>query len=257
VRVGSEDGLRVISEPRGHDMERHRRIGRQSQRGGRVAQDVQRADRQARGAAVTAEHLREALRVHRAAELVAEQQVVILIRGAGEITLEQLCRAVAPQDVALIAAARQRSDSACDGWQQRHNVRRCFDSFWDHVDEVVLCDTGSTDGTIAEARRFAKEHGEADKLTVGRFEWRDDFSAARTHAHSLATGSVHTYVDLDDVIIGAEHLREEALRFAANPSLGEINAPYLARGSCSCTTRAAACATTRRCAAAVWRPSGM
>jgi glycosyltransferase involved in cell wall biosynthesis len=53
---------------------------------------------------------------------------------------------------------------------ESHNVRRCFASFWDHVDEVVLCDTGSRDGTVAEARRFAKRRREPGKLIVGHFE---------------------------------------------------------------------------------------
>jgi tetratricopeptide (TPR) repeat protein len=109
---------------------------------------------------------------------------------------------------------------------ESHNVRRCFASFWDHVDEVVLCDTGSRDGTVAEARRFAKRRREPGKLIVGHFEWCDDFAAARNHAHSLATSDVHAYIDLDEVIIGgAEHLRCEAQRFAASPRLGAIDAP--------------------------------
>jgi hypothetical protein len=57
-----------------------------------------------------------------------------------------------------------------------HNVRACFESFWDHVDEVVLCDTGSGDGTIAEARAFAGERSEPGKLLVGQFTWTDDFA---------------------------------------------------------------------------------
>jgi glycosyltransferase involved in cell wall biosynthesis len=39
------------------------------------------------------------------------------------------------------------------------NVRPCLSSFWDHVDEVVLCDTGSRDDTVKLARAFAREHG--------------------------------------------------------------------------------------------------
>ena len=104
---------------------------------------------------------------------------------------------------------------------ERDNVRPCFESFWDHVDEVVLCDTGSRDSTIGEARRFAKDRGEPDKLIVGRFRWCDDWAAARNHAHSLATGDVHAYVDLDDRIVGGEHLREVADRLA-DPAVGVV-----------------------------------
>jgi glycosyltransferase involved in cell wall biosynthesis len=91
------------------------------------------------------------------------------------------------------------------------NVRACFESFWDHVDEVVLCDTGSRDGTIGEARAFARERGEAGKLIVCRFKWCDDFAAARHHAHSHATGEVHLRIDLDERLEGGENVRHEVV----------------------------------------------
>ncbi len=106
---------------------------------------------------------------------------------------------------------------------ERTNVRPCFDSFWDHVDEVVLCDTGSGDDTIGEAQAFARDRGAPDKLIVGRIQWRDDFAAARTHAHSLAAGGVHVTIDLDDRLIGGEHLRDVAARFESEPELRAIS----------------------------------
>ena len=46
------------------------------------------------------------------------------------------------------------------------------------VPEVVVCDTGSVDGTVREARALG--------ATVCEYEWRDDFSAARAFAASQA-----------------------------------------------------------------------
>jgi glycosyltransferase involved in cell wall biosynthesis len=112
---------------------------------------------------------------------------------------------------------------------EQDNVRPCFESFWDHVDEVVLCDTGSRDGTIDEARAFARERREPDKLIVGRFKWRHDFAAARTHAHSLATGDIHVTLDLDDRLIGGALLRDVAARFEAEPELDVIAALWEGR----------------------------
>jgi glycosyltransferase involved in cell wall biosynthesis len=109
---------------------------------------------------------------------------------------------------------------------ERANLRPCFESFWDHVDEVVLCDTGSRDGTIGESHAFARERGEPDKLVVGRFKWRQDFGAARTHAHRLATGDVHVTIDLDDRLIGGAHLRDVAARFESDPELAAISASW-------------------------------
>lgn len=103
------------------------------------------------------------------------------------------------------------------------NVERCFDSFWDDVDEVVLVDTGSTDGTIAAARAYAEARGDIwtavapggmghtnNKLKIGHFEWCDDFAAARNYADTLATGTWRAWIDLDDEAHGLPHLRKLA-----------------------------------------------
>ena len=109
---------------------------------------------------------------------------------------------------------------------ERDNVHDCLSSFADHVDEIVLVDTGSTDGTTAEVRRVCRENGWTDKLVLGRFKWRDDFAAARNHAHSRATGDVHCFIDLDERIIGGEFLRDEAQRLADDPNLNVISAVW-------------------------------
>ena len=50
--VCGEDRLRVIAEPIGDDVQRHRRVGRECDRRGRVAEGVQAADRNLGGLAV-------------------------------------------------------------------------------------------------------------------------------------------------------------------------------------------------------------
>lgn len=52
----------------------------------------------------------------------------------------------------------------------------------DHVDDVLLVDTGITDNTIVEATRAA-----GSKLVVERFAWVDDFASARNFALDAAT----------------------------------------------------------------------
>jgi glycosyltransferase involved in cell wall biosynthesis len=96
------------------------------------------------------------------------------------------------------------------------NIRPCFDTFWPHVDEVVLCDTGSADGTIEAARAYAEWMGQPEKLVIGRFGWCDDFAAARNHAHGLATRDWHVWLDLDDRIVNAVHLRSIAAEATAD-----------------------------------------
>lgn len=89
------------------------------------------------------------------------------------------------------------------------NVKRCFDSFWPWVDEVVLIDTG--DGSSqAAARKYAQSRDERRKLITERFEWTDDFSKARNFADKLASGHWLSWIDLDDTVEGFKALREQA-----------------------------------------------
>lgn len=90
---------------------------------------------------------------------------------------------------------------------EQERIVRCLDSFWDQVDEVVLVDTGSTDRTVAAAEQFARRRGESGKLVVGRFDWCDDFAAARQHADDLATGDWVSWVDADDEVVGLDRLK--------------------------------------------------
>jgi tetratricopeptide (TPR) repeat protein len=92
------------------------------------------------------------------------------------------------------------------------NIDRCFSSWWDAVDEAILCDTGSTDGTIAAARDYAERRGASTKLTVAHYEWADDFGAARAYADTVATGEWISWVDLDDEIRGMAYLRNCAIQ---------------------------------------------
>jgi len=70
------------------------------------------------------------------------------------------------------------------------NLRDCLESVKDVVDEIVLVDTGSTDKTI----RIAEEFG----AKIYRFNWINDFSAARNFALKQSTGDWILYLDADE-----------------------------------------------------------
>lgn len=61
------------------------------------------------------------------------------------------------------------------------------------IDEIVVCDTGSSDNTAELAREFT------DKVFTD-YEWQDDFAAARNHALSKATGDWVLSIDGDEVL---------------------------------------------------------
>jgi len=60
------------------------------------------------------------------------------------------------------------------------NLERCLASVRGIVDEVVVVDTGSRDGTVRLARRLGAH--------VREVPWEDDFSRARNEALAHAAG---------------------------------------------------------------------
>jgi len=112
-----------------------------------------------------------------------------------------------PYRVALVMIAR---DEAA-------HIVRALSSARNHVDELVVLDTGSRDTTVALARSAGAR--------VGRFKWVDDFSAARNAALELAEQEAkadwHVVVDADEWVAadGAELL---ALRHQAPDFVGAL-----------------------------------
>ncbi|HEY3020446.1 MAG TPA: glycosyltransferase family 2 protein [Solirubrobacteraceae bacterium] len=69
---------------------------------------------------------------------------------------------------------------------------RCLEAVAEHVDEIVIVDTGSTDRTIEIAREFGAKVIEA--------EWTGDFAAARNISFEAATSDWIVYLDADEVM---------------------------------------------------------
>ena len=73
----------------------------------------------------------------------------------------------------------------------------CLASVRDLVDEIVVVDTGSGDGTAALA--------EACGARLGRFAWCDDFAAARNESLRLCTGDWVLVLDADEAVDPVDH----------------------------------------------------
>jgi glycosyltransferase involved in cell wall biosynthesis len=59
-------------------------------------------------------------------------------------------------------------------------LQRCLESIVEHVDEIIITDTGSTDHSIKIAKNFTNN--------IHHFEWCNDFSQARNYCQTFATG---------------------------------------------------------------------
>jgi len=75
---------------------------------------------------------------------------------------------------------------------ESEHLARCLESAQGTVDEIVIVDTGSTDGTVAIAERFGAR--------VLHRAWTDDFSAARNVSLEAATGDWALVLDADEAL---------------------------------------------------------
>ena len=76
-------------------------------------------------------------------------------------------------------------------------LARCLGSVQDLVDEMVIVDTGSTDGTPEIAGCFG--------VKLHRFDWCDDFAAARNESLKHCTGDWVLILDADEAIDTFDH----------------------------------------------------
>lgn len=91
---------------------------------------------------------------------------------------------------------------------EERNLPRCLRSVQGVVDEIIVVDTGSTDGTV----RVAEEFG----ARVLHHAWNDDFAGARNVGLDVATGEWVLVLDADEELHQDDrHLLKEVCRNAA------------------------------------------
>jgi glycosyltransferase involved in cell wall biosynthesis len=81
---------------------------------------------------------------------------------------------------------------------EKQNVKHFLGSIGLVADEIVVADTGSTDGTQEEFKKFGFMEKGRSTLKLRHFKWRDDFAAARNFSLAHATGEWVLWMDLDD-----------------------------------------------------------
>jgi glycosyltransferase involved in cell wall biosynthesis len=92
-------------------------------------------------------------------------------------------------------------------------IERAIASIRQHVDEINIYDTGSTDKTLKILARLQRRHPEdGAPIYVKRGEWHNDFARARAASFKMASDDCDwlLWLDDDDEIAGAENLRRLA-----------------------------------------------
>src|SRR3989338_8459085 len=93
-----------------------------------------------------------------------------------------------------------------------------LNNIYDWVDELILIDTGSKDGTLEKVNHFVNLT-QARKIRLDLFKWNDDFSAARNFSLGHASSEWVLVLDADEVI-SDEGLLE--LRKTIDSAPGEV-----------------------------------
>ncbi len=101
---------------------------------------------------------------------------------------------------------------------EEKTLPRCLESVKGVFDEIVIADTGSTDGTVKAAEKYT------DKVCF--FKWCNDFAAARNFAFSKASCDYIMWLDADDVILPGDREKLLALKDSLTGREDVVMMPY-------------------------------
>lgn len=109
--------------------------------------------------------------------------------------------------------------SVCMIVRNEENVlSRCLSSIRDIADEIVIVDTGSTDGTKEIAADFTSK--------IYDLEWTDDFAAARNFAFSKCTCDYIYSADADEIVDEENLGKFRRLKSVLDPSIDIVQFLY-------------------------------
>lgn len=97
-------------------------------------------------------------------------------------------------------------------------LERCLSSIADLVEEIIIVDTGSQDGT----KKIAAQYTDA----IYDFVWIDDFAAARNFSFAQATMAYCLWLDADDKLTEENRRKFQALKKNLDGTADMIYLPY-------------------------------
>ena len=103
---------------------------------------------------------------------------------------------------------------------EEETLKRCLDSIHEHVDEIIIVDTGSTDNTLSIAKEYTPH--------IYQYKWQHHFGDARNYALDKATKDWVLQMDADEYFTreNAKKIRNE-VQNAIHPAIGVRIINYL------------------------------
>jgi len=77
------------------------------------------------------------------------------------------------------------------------NIEKCINSILDYVYEVIIVDTGSTDGTFEYLQSLERTN---NKVRLYRKDWNDNFADMRNYAIEVSDGDYILVIDADMIL---------------------------------------------------------
>jgi hypothetical protein len=201
VRIRREDLLGPVPQPRGHDVDGH--LGGERQRRGSVAEGVQAPRGQAGLDAERGEAVAEPLRADRSTELVAEDEIAVLVGVGGEIALEAALEA---GRVAVENAARELTDAYAAEDEKLARQRRQQLA----TAEAKVIDLGHRVGAARQRAERAQQATEAFRREHAKELLAEREPGARELAAKL-TASVHETLRLARAYVAERQEQDRAV----------------------------------------------
>ncbi len=101
---------------------------------------------------------------------------------------------------------------------EEENLEKCLNSIAEVVDEIIIVDTGSTDGTVDIAEEYTNN--------IYYYKWDFDFSKARNFSFKKASKEFIFWLDADDIVLKDDLQKFKELKELLDDDIGVVAMNY-------------------------------